>query len=149
MANTRNTENDFWRLVATVDGCLIWTGSLWVTGYGRFQYDNKQWKAHRLAWILSGRYLPKDMCLLHKCDNRKCVDPEHMMLGDRKMNNLDKVAKNRQSKGSMTQSAKITEKDVYLIRSSKETSFALADKYGLSWGHINKIRGKRAWTHVE
>ena len=150
MPNHRNTVSKFWRFVDKhgPNGCWVWTGSLWASGYGRFQFNLKSDRAHRVSWIVSGRPIREEDCVLHKCDNRLCCNPEHLFLGTRADNNFDKVSKGRQSRGEIVRTARVTSKDVIAIRGSSETSYVLAQKYGLTWGHINKIRSGRAWTHV-
>jgi len=133
----------------TDNGCIEWLGSLWYTGYGRFHFRDKSWKAHRLSWIFSGKSLEDEECLLHICDNRKCVNPEHLFIGTRADNNRDKTAKNRQAKGEKIGHGKLTSKDILEIRKSTDDSKVLASKYNVSWGHINKVRGERAWKHVK
>lgn len=71
------------------------------------------------------------------------------MIGDRATNNYDKVSKGRQSKGDDISTAKLTSDNVSVIRKSSKTSFELSAEYGVTFGHINKVRGKRAWTHLE
>lgn len=144
-----NTREKFYSMVLinTFTGCHEWNGSLWATGYGRFHFKNKSCKSHRLAWIFSGNELKEDDCLLHKCDNRKCVNPDHLFVGTRADNNYDKTKKGRQAKGEKL--GKLRECDILEIRRSCEDSKVLAEKYKVSWGHINKVRGERAWYHVK
>ncbi len=51
--------------------------------------------AHRIAWKLAGKKIPKGKHVLHKCDNRRCVNVDHMFLGDQALNMADKKAKGR------------------------------------------------------
>jgi hypothetical protein len=69
-------------------GCLEWEGSLQTCGYGQFIYQGHNWTTHRLAWILSGRYIPKDMQLNHTCNNTKCVNINHLYIGTQ-LDNID------------------------------------------------------------
>jgi len=145
-----NTIDDFKKKLSPIkdNGCIEWIGTFWHTGYGRFNFKDKSWKAHRLSWIFSGRELADNECLLHICDNRKCVNPEHLFTGTRAENNKDKTKKNRQAKGESIGHNKLTRDDVLEIRNSCEDSNILATKYNISSGHINKVRGERVWTHV-
>ena len=150
MANHRNTEEKFWRSVnrEAPNGCWEWTGSLWASGYGRFVFDGKSDRSHRLSWRFVGKELKDDDCLLHKCDNRLCCNPDHLFIGTRAENNLDKTRKGRQSKGEDFERTRLTESDVLAIRASSASIAELAQQYGVAWCHINNIRHRRKWRHV-
>jgi hypothetical protein len=150
MANHKKTSGDFWAMVDkfSANGCWNWTGGLWATGYGRITFEGKSWKAHRLSVLFSVGELDDTACVLHRCDNRKCVNPEHLFLGTRADNNRDKVAKNRQPKGSDFLRSRLTEQDILNIRSAADGLRTLSEKYGVSWSHINNIKKLRKWKHV-
>jgi HNH endonuclease len=69
-------------------GCHIWNGAF-NCGYGRLRYRGRAWLAHRLAWFLRHGPIPKGMVLCHRCNERRCVNPEHLALGTRADNNAD------------------------------------------------------------
>ena len=81
-----------------LDGyCWIWQGSTMNSGYGRTRgLDGKDASAHRLSYQLFCGDIPKDMCVLHKCDVKTCVNPMHLFLGTKKDNAIDMVQKGRQ-----------------------------------------------------
>ena len=91
----------FWSYVRKVDGdgCWEWTSKNGAKGYGRMPM---RWQdgytveegAHRIAWMLT-RGDPGTLYVLHKCDNRKCVRPDHLFLGTQGDNVRDCVAKGR------------------------------------------------------
>jgi len=68
-------------------GCWEWSGRL-HNGYGRLG----KYTAHRFLWELYNEPIPEGMQVLHKCDNRKCVCPTHLYLGDDSDNGLDRKA---------------------------------------------------------
>jgi hypothetical protein len=148
MANIANTQDDFEALIERGPGCWEWQGSVWATGYGRFHFEGRSQKAHRLAWRFENGTLREEACVLHRCDNRRCVRPSHLFLGDRRANNLDKISKGRQTKGSDVNTAKLTADKVRAIRGSVAMSDALAARFGVSRGHINKIKRREVWSHV-
>lgn len=95
--NRISDEQRFWSKVdksILKDGCWLFTGSL-CKGYGQAWMNNKRISAHRMAWILEVGHIPKSICVLHKCDVRNCVNPEHLWLGAIAENNADRDAKGR------------------------------------------------------
>lgn len=91
-----SVEKRFWPKVEKTNSCWVWTGALYRQGYGVFCLSSKRKseKAHRVSWLLSFGE-PGKNCVLHKCDNRRCVRPDHLFLGDRAMNIADRDAKGR------------------------------------------------------
>ena len=130
----------------------MWTGSLNNHGYGGF-WDGKSWiKAHRFSYELNN-YIPKNLHILHKCDVRNCVRPDHLFLGSNKDNVIDKVNKNRQAKGSDSGNVILNEIQVIEIKKLLNNKYYgyirdISFKYNVSSNCINDIRKKRTWNHV-
>ena len=85
----------FWDKVEKTDGCWVWTASKFADGYGKFKFDGKNRRAHRMAWLLTNGEIPDGMVVMHSCDIRECVNPEHLSIGSAKDNSQDMVSKNR------------------------------------------------------
>lgn len=92
-------ERKFWRYVDKSGDCWVWTRPPTHNGYGRLAFGGRLHRrvvlAHRMSWELSRGPIPSGMFVLHKCDNRLCVRPEHLWLGTRRDNALDMVRKGR------------------------------------------------------
>lgn len=150
----RAEARQYWRVDAS--GCWNWTRPLFK-GYG-FATDpmrqNHSIRAHRLAWISRNGPIPDGLCVLHRCDNRRCVNPEHLFLGTRGDNNRDMTAKGRQvsPRGEANPQAKLTEEDVREIRGlhrigglKQET---IAGLFGISQHRVSDILRGVGWNHV-
>lgn len=82
-----------------VTGCWNWQRSRGEHGYGWFRQDGHT-LAHRWSYATFVGPIPNGMWVLHRCDNRACVNPDHLFLGGADANNKDMVAKGRHySKG--------------------------------------------------
>lgn len=80
-------------------GCWLWLGA-WkgntkLKSYGNVMYKGKNIAAHRLSYTAHYGEIPTDKWILHKCDTPSCVNPEHLFLGDRQLNAVDRKRKNR------------------------------------------------------
>lgn len=95
-------ENKFWDNVLRTCGCLLWIGAKTATGYGIFRWGHRErMKAHRYSFLLHNGDL-QDKFVLHKCNNRLCVNPTHLYLGDSKDNVRDMINSKHQNNQSKT-----------------------------------------------
>lgn len=118
-------------------------------------------KHHRIVYAEVHKLSPlemKNLVVMHKCDVRNCINPEHLMLGTVAMNNQDKLQKGRNvgfSTGNSCQklgtgNTKLTEAQVREIRAcTGMTQVQIAKKYGITQANVSKIRLRQSFTHVE
>jgi len=83
----------FYSRIDPLSGCHIWHGSINHAGYGKLNIRGRSWAAHRLAWTLRNGPIPTGMILCHRCDVRRCCNPDHLVLGTRGDNMADHKAK--------------------------------------------------------
>ena len=109
---------------------------------------------HRLVYCLANNVSWKDikgMQILHLCDNRQCVNKDHLRLGSHDNNMQDMVDRNRSAKnhGELGSNSKLTEADVLAIRADKKhTQVELAVKFGVNRPAISKILLRTTWKHI-
>jgi hypothetical protein len=135
----------FDRFVVRQPGCWGWSGAT-RNGYGalgRGGHGKGLVYAHRLSWELANGPIPDGMCVLHRCDNPPCANPDHLWLGTKTDNNRDMVAKGRH-----IGYRRLTVDQVREIRRSGERVRVLADRFGVSISAIYQVRSGRNWGQV-
>ena len=148
--------------------CWVWVGCI-SNGYGALTRGGKIFKAHRLIFERYIGDIPEGMFVCHKCDNKWCVNPDHLFAGTPNDNMADKVLKNRQSRGikhsgsfkmsenfknsikhgenhPMSRLSDIQRHEIIKLISDGETQSKIAVKYGVTQSNISHIN--RKWRGV-
>lgn len=126
--------------------CWEWCASLKNHyGYGGFRDNGRVILAHRYSWELTYGLIPDNLCVLHKCDNPKCVRPCHLFLGTISDNSIDMFEKNR---GNNVLQSKDIIRIRKLYRTGKWTQKELANKYGVARGTVSDIVTKKTWSRI-
>lgn len=76
-------------------GCWEWQRALFKTGYGAIRFNGKTMTAHRASYREFVGPLVDGMYIIHKCDNRKCMNPAHLLQGTPRDNTADMISKKR------------------------------------------------------
>jgi len=134
--------------------CWLWKKSLRSTGYAQIVGYGRARAGHRLSYKLFNGDFDEQLFVCHSCDNRRCVNPDHLFLGTAKDNYFDMVAKSRQNiaHGEKAGRTKLTKENVYEARKLYESGLhgctVLAKKYGVTsrtiWCAIKGV----TWKHV-
>lgn len=151
----KTEELKFWKRVAitsNIEKCWEWLGAIsGGTGYGIAEYKNKLQGCHRIAWQIANKRKPTKF-ILHSCDNRSCVNPNHLREGTHRDNMKDAVSRDRMAKGEEFVSSKLSEKEVRKIKQMLRNGVSgnkIANQYGVVRGTIYAIKHGKTWRHIE
>lgn len=132
--------------------CWEWTGSINTGGYGQININGRPERCHRLSWMIFKGEIPAGMCVLHKCDNRKCFNPNHLFLGTKQQNTNDMIRKGRKVDvprcGNNSAHRILSEKDVLFIRNlynKDKNQSKIARMFGVSPSAIHLIVKNKNW----
>jgi hypothetical protein len=131
--------------------CLEWTDEIHPRGYGSFRLGGGAKTAHRIAWLASGRVIPPGLKVLHRCDNRPCVNVDHLFIGTDQDNADDKVAKDRHAYGEGAGPARLTEDQVLQIHEMAWDGLPQHDvawMFGITRQCVSKIKLEKKWKHL-
>ena len=108
LRSVKPLEERFWAKVEKTDTCWNWTGALTTrkpVGYGiitRGAPGRNMVTANRLSWEMHYGPIPDGLFVLHACDNRRCVRPDHLMLGTAQANAVDAARKGKWNRPPQT-----------------------------------------------
>jgi hypothetical protein len=155
----------FWKKVkiGREDDCWEWLGCKNGNGYGSFNFQGKTVQAHRICWLFVFGEIPtldgvdcRGTCVLHRCDNKLCVNPAHLFLGTHADNMRDMKNKGRGGTclqhGEHNPQSKLIKSQVVAIRKlyslRNYTQSDIAKAFGVSFQHISDIINRHRWSHI-
>lgn len=132
----------------TNGGCWLWSGAVDEFGYGRINIRGRNTKAHRAAFLEFTGAIPEGREVLHTCDTPCCVNPAHLIPGTHAENMADMAKKGRadSKRGPRNTKAKITPELANEIRRSTASARDVAERYGLHWATVYRVRRGQHWT---
>ena len=133
-----------------VTGCWNWQGMIRGNGYGAVKRDGKQQFAHRYSYTLFKGDIG-DFFVLHACDNRHCVNPDHLFLGTQKDNQSDMKQKGRHTFGEKSPNAKLKTADVleiYRLHGAGVGTIRIAKRFGITKNMAWLIVTGKSWEHL-
>jgi hypothetical protein len=156
----RERFDEKWQFIAPT-GCWEWTGTMHSCSYGLLFVSGSNVGAHRVSWELHNGPIQEGLHVLHKCDNRKCCNPEHLFLGTNSDNIKDRTDKGRQAKGAALPQTRLSCESVSAIRemykrhptgrgSGKSSGVMkfLAEWFRVSEATISEAARGKKWRHI-
>lgn len=157
--NYGTTEERFWLYTDKrgEDDCWVFKRAPNKTGYSGI-WDSEELKkkmAHRYSYEKFVGPIDESMVVMHKCDNRLCVNPRHLQLGTQKENVQDMLDKGRgehcYKNGLLHPRSKLDADKVRFIRanSSSMTQEAIAKALSVTRGCVASVVNRKTWKHVD
>ncbi len=137
--------------------CWVWTGALTHDGYGRIRRGSGNAShvlAHVASYLLHHGPVPDGLCIIHRCDCRRCVNKEHIKTGTNLENTTDMIAKRRDRfSGEEAKNHKLNSEQVVQIRLLYQvgelSQLRIAQMFGVSESAICHIIARREWKHIK
>ncbi len=141
------------RYAVQKSGCWEWIAGFNNRGYGVIHLpgpEHTQIRAHQYSYTLHKGRIPKGKFVLHSCDNSKCVNPNHLRLGNHLENMADAVIRQRTAKGETNGNTVTSEAAVKAIRHAypTESLATLAKRHGISRATVYQIVNRVTWKHI-
>jgi len=132
------------------NNCMEWTGTIHRDGYG-ILWRGRERYAHRHSYVIHKGSIPPGLCIRHTCDNKKCVNPEHLIIGTRRDNTKDALDRGLILQGSRRRSD-VSEDDVLEARKAfhggKQTLRELSKRLNMGLSQTSDVLWGRLWRHV-
>jgi hypothetical protein len=136
-----------------IEECIEWVGARLPSGYGTVYFHNVKMPAHRAMWRWWWGEIPTGQEIMHKCDNRGCVNPYHLCLGTHAENQQDMKRKGRSTIGERNPLAKLKDEQVkeirFLYATGTVSQYELAERFGVTQTNISMIVNYLTWTRKE
>ena len=153
------TKKRFWKHVDKrgENECWEWKAYCNSLGYGQIMVTHPKSRCaqyvHRVSWIIHNKEIPLGMCVLHKCDNPSCVNPDHLFLGTRADNNHDMINKGRapDRKGERAPNRKLTSMEVKEIRRLYIDGIKrklIARQFNIVEKYVYNIAARHVWKDI-
>ncbi len=143
----KNNKQLEWKVTDT--GCWeVTSHAIGNRGYAAITHNGIRQGVHRFIYEELFGSIPDGMVVMHKCDNPRCINPEHLKLGTQAENMKDMVEKKRSLIGERNPNVKLTMDKVRAIKKDKRSYSQIAGEYGVGFGVIGQIKRRERWTHI-
>lgn len=130
-------------------GCWAWVGASKNNGYGHVTYKNKNITAHKMSFMLFKGDVPEGFDVCHECDNRWCVNPNHLFLGTRLDNMQDAVRKHRTAGGNRKHITELQVQEVIRRINLGNTPSQISKALNIHSQTISNIRDGKSYVGVQ
>ena len=124
--------------------CWNWNKCFLNSGYGRIMFNYVHYRAHVLSYLLHKGNIKKGLYVCHKCDNTKCVNPEHLFLGTAKDNMQDCLKKDRKHNSGF----KLSHEQVLYIRNSDKKTRELMKELKVAESTILNVKHNKTYRNL-
>lgn len=134
------------------EDCWIWQGKINQHGYGEIMIDRKRRTVHRVSYEFYKQKINKDLLIRHICNNRRCINPDHLLHGDLLANMRDMVKSGRSCRGERHHNSKFNNNEINMIRKmhkNGESQTEIAKKFNVSQPCIGYIVRHDSWKHIK
>lgn len=132
--------------------CLEWPYDRSTGGYGRVTVGGKRVQTHRYVCLrINGLPPTRKHQAAHECGNRICVNPNHLSWKTRLENKADELVHGTRNRGGRNGRSKLTENEVreIIALDGFATKTAIAERYGISRGHVSEIHSGKTWAWLQ
>ncbi len=129
--------------------CWPWLGGCTGSKYGALWFNNKQYKAHQVSYLIFNGEIPKGLLVRHTCDNPSCVNPKHLIIGTQSDNLLDALKRERLPNHSLNEECVKVIKWMLKYQNYYGLSNKLAYLHRVNRKAIYKIGAGITWKHIQ
>lgn len=138
-------ERLFGRAKVSESGCWEWQNAKFKHGYGKIGVNGRADYTHRVAYRLVKGQIPDKMLVMHTCDNKICINPDHLTIGSCQDNVDDMIAKGRAGRGCSKLTIEKAREIRLLYATGQYTQNELGEKFGVTFGNISCIVLNKSW----
>lgn len=139
--------------VNVTSSCWLWTGAIDSSGYGLISFKRRCVRVHRLLFRIFNGSIKHSICILHRCDTPRCVNPKHLFPGDRRDNSADCRSKSRTARGNKIGVSKLNESQASEIITAKLRKWdrrvgVFAKRFNVSTNTIRCVAKGIQWKYL-